>query len=447
MRRIAVIGSGQAGLLVAHGLLRAGCEVTLYSDRSPEQWLERARPTGTAVRFARSLAYERELGLDHGHAQAPVMEGLKVTICSGAKKPFLSLMGRFAVSPLAIDLRLQSALWMRELQKRGGPLLLETVSTERIDEIANGNDLTIVATGKEGGALFARDAARSPATRPARQLAMVNCEGPSMRFADVPFAAAKFTVFEGLGECYWTPYYHMAERPIWNLVFEARPGSAYDRFAAAQSGEEVLEIAKQVVREMMPWDAGWLQNATLADPNSWLTGAITPTVRDPIRSSSGGRPIVPLGDAYMAFDPLGAQGANMGNRLAHTLVDAIAARGDAAFDAGWIRSTYDSFYERWGAPAMRWTQLLLEPMAVAARYMLLAQQGADGSSLGGTPRQRLADAFAQNFDDPIVLADTLKDLKQTRRWVSGVLGAGADLQAARGLLAVGARQIRNALSA
>jgi hypothetical protein len=384
MRKIAVIGSGQAGLLAAHGLLRAGFEVTLYSDRSPEQWLEHGRPTGTAVRFARSLAYERELGLDHGHAEAPGMDGLKVTICSGAAKPFLTLLGRFAVSPLAIDLRLQSAQWMRELSRRGGKLVLENVSTDRIEQIASEHDLTLVATGKDGGALFARDAARSPATAPQRQLAMVNCEGPPLRFADVPFRIAKFTVFEGLGECYWTPYYHMQEKPLWNLVFEAKPGTAYDRFGRARSGEEVLDIAKQVVTEMMPWDASWLEGARLADPNSWLTGAITPTVRDPVRAASNGRPILPLGDAYMSFDPLGAQGANMGNRLAKTLVDAIALRGAEPFDAAWIRETYDGFYARWGAPAMRWTHLLLEPMALAARYMLLAQQGADGASLGAT---------------------------------------------------------------
>jgi 2-polyprenyl-6-methoxyphenol hydroxylase-like FAD-dependent oxidoreductase len=447
MRKIAVIGSGQAGLLAAHGLLRAGYEVVLYSDRSPEQWLEQGRPTGTAVRFARSLAYERELGLDHGHREAPRMDGLKVTICSGAAKPFLNLVGRFAVSPLAIDLRLQSAEWLRELERRGGTVLIEKVSAERIETIAGGCDLTIVATGKEGGALFARDAARSPASAPLRRLAMVNCDGPAPRFDDVPFGAAKFNVFEQLGECYWTPYFHMAGRPVWNLVFEAKPGTSYDRFGAARSGDEVLAIAKQVVRETMPWDAEWLSRATLADPNSWLTGAITPTVRDPVRSSLSGRAIIPLGDAYMAFDPLGAQGANMGNRLAQTLVDAIVARRAEPYDAPWIRRTYAAFYERWGAPAMRWTHLLLEPIGPAARYMLLAQQGADGNTPGGSAKQQLADAFAQNFDDPNALVDTLKSFGKTRRWVSDVMGSGsgADWQALRGLANVGKRQVRNAL--
>ena len=97
---VAVIGSaGQAGLLAAHGLLRAGYQVALYSDRSPEQWLNEGRPTGTAVRFARSLAYERELELDHGHAQAPKMEGLRVTIRQRCKAERCA--GRFRAQPRA----------------------------------------------------------------------------------------------------------------------------------------------------------------------------------------------------------------------------------------------------------------------------------------------------------------------------------------------------------
>jgi len=69
MRSVAVLGAGIAGLIAAHGLRRAGYSVTLYSDRTPEQWLT-SRPTGTAARFGPALAYERELGLAHWEAQA-----------------------------------------------------------------------------------------------------------------------------------------------------------------------------------------------------------------------------------------------------------------------------------------------------------------------------------------------------------------------------------------
>jgi hypothetical protein len=445
--RIAIVGSGQAGLLAAHALLQSGCDVELYSDRTPEDWLTRARPTGTAVRFARSLAYERRLGLAHWHDRAPRMDGLKVTICSHPAKPILTLLGRFVVSPLAIDVRLQSARWIRDFASAGGRLKIEKVSADRIEEIARQNDLTLVATGKDGGSIFERDPERSPSARPLRHVAMVNCEGPSMRFPDLGFTAAKFTIFAGLGECYWTPYFHKDEKPLWNLVFEAKPGTSYDRFQNARSGEEVLRIAKDVIRQMMPWDSPWIEGATLADENSWLVGAITPTVRNPVRAPDSRQPVVPLGDAYLAFDPLGAQGANMGNRLAETLSDAVARRGTSGFDAAWIRGVYDAFYERWGGPAMRWTHLLLEPMGIAARYLFLAQQGADGSGVGATPKQRLADAFAATFDDPLTLVDTLADLGKTRSFVTEVMGTRSDWEVAKGLVGVAGRQLRNTLSA
>ena len=42
MKRIAIIGAGQSGLQLALGLLDAGYEVTVVSDRSAEQIRTRA---------------------------------------------------------------------------------------------------------------------------------------------------------------------------------------------------------------------------------------------------------------------------------------------------------------------------------------------------------------------------------------------------------------------
>jgi glycine/D-amino acid oxidase-like deaminating enzyme len=80
-RRFAVVGSGQTGLVAAHGLLRAGHEVTLYSDRSAERWLHGSRPTGAAARFESALAYERELGLAHWEDVAPKGAGVHLAFC------------------------------------------------------------------------------------------------------------------------------------------------------------------------------------------------------------------------------------------------------------------------------------------------------------------------------------------------------------------------------
>ena len=50
MRSIAIIGAGQTALLAAHALHQQGYEVRLYADKSPADFLTRARPTGAAFR-------------------------------------------------------------------------------------------------------------------------------------------------------------------------------------------------------------------------------------------------------------------------------------------------------------------------------------------------------------------------------------------------------------
>lgn len=74
-RRIAVVGSGIVGLVAAHGLLAQGHEVTLYSDRSAEDWLHRSSPTGGAGRFHDALELERSLGLAHWDDHTPGSTG------------------------------------------------------------------------------------------------------------------------------------------------------------------------------------------------------------------------------------------------------------------------------------------------------------------------------------------------------------------------------------
>lgn len=76
MAKVAIVGAGQAGLLAAHALRVKGYEVTLYSDRTPGDFLERARPTGVAARFDMALEFERELRLEHWGDLAPHREGV-----------------------------------------------------------------------------------------------------------------------------------------------------------------------------------------------------------------------------------------------------------------------------------------------------------------------------------------------------------------------------------
>jgi 2-polyprenyl-6-methoxyphenol hydroxylase-like FAD-dependent oxidoreductase len=103
MRKIAIVGSGIVGLIAAHALRRHGFDVTLYSDRTAEQWLNESRPTGTAARFDMALSYERELGLNHWDNVAPRGEGVFLTFCPKLHNQLIRLIGRAPRPFQAVD--------------------------------------------------------------------------------------------------------------------------------------------------------------------------------------------------------------------------------------------------------------------------------------------------------------------------------------------------------
>ncbi len=440
-RRIAVIGSGQAGLLAAHGLARAKHEVTLYSDRTAEKWLE-SRPTGTAVRYAAALAFEKELGLAHWDDAAPRMHGVHLTFSPVVGNRLATLTGRTPPGSLnlAIDLRLQSHRWMTDLPSVGGRVVVESVTVDRLDEIAKENELTIVAAGRGPLAeLFPRNAERSVYDEPQRKLAMVIAKGAPLTIDGVPFQCAKFNLFADAGEAFWIPYFLKDGTPCWCLLFEAKAGGRMDRFDGCTSAVDVLARAKEIIVDMIPWDAAWAKDLVACDPLGWIVGAVLPSVRSPVGRLPSGRVVMPLGDTAISMDPIGGQGANLGNKYARCLVEAIAAHPDATFDATWMEALFEHFWADHGARTVQFNNILLEPMTAAGKLLLIAQYGTNG--VGDTAQQRIADAIVENFTDPRKHTEAFVDKRVARELIAKATGGGWRSAVLGGALRIGGKQL------
>ena len=86
MSKILIVGAGQAGLQLGLGLLPAGHEVTVVSNRTPED-IRDGKVMSSECMFDAALQHERELGLDFWELDCPPVEGISRTPASSQQNP------------------------------------------------------------------------------------------------------------------------------------------------------------------------------------------------------------------------------------------------------------------------------------------------------------------------------------------------------------------------
>ena len=379
MAKISIIGAGTAGCIFAYALLKSGkgYDVTLYSDRTPDQWLNDCAPTGTAALYPETIDIERQLGMDFWsddmHEMHGVLLDFKPSIDGDAR---IEVAGRFGNrAGGAIDMRMRVNRWLNDLESLGGKLVIESVTAQRADEIASASDLTVLAAGKgELSRLIARDAKRSVYAKPQRKLAMYIVEGMAIDHWDdrADFNPVKFNFYADTGEYFWVPFTHKTAGKTWCALFEPKPGGKMDVFDDCKSAQDILDAANRFIQQHAPWEWDVVKSARVIaeDPYSWLKGQFPPTVREPYGTLPSGGLIMPLGDTAITFDPIGGQGGNCAQRNAKFIADAVIGRGELGFDAYWMTQVMDAFWAWHGQAAYDFNNILLEPLTEAGRIML-----------------------------------------------------------------------------
>jgi 2-polyprenyl-6-methoxyphenol hydroxylase-like FAD-dependent oxidoreductase len=360
MRKIAIVGAGQAGMVLAFDLMKEGYEVTVFEGR-PADEIEKGSMLSTAMVFDRQLDVERRLGLQEWEGKAPVCNGMHATLRLPSGEIVLQIQGGLDETCQGVDARLKTSTWLRRFEREGGRVVHRAVTRALLEEMADAFDLVVVSSGKGGlNEVFERDPERSLFDSPPRRLGAVILRNVH-EWEEIPYTTLKFQYFISIGEFFAIPFYSHAG-PCRAVVFEAPAGSPMDVWGEVDSADKALATALYLLREFSPQDWPNYRDAELVDGRSWLKGAITPTVRKAVGRLRTGKAVMAMGDVAVLNDPISGTGANDAVRQADRLGRAIRERGDRPFSADWMREVFDGYYHERGKHTMDFTRLMTGPM-------------------------------------------------------------------------------------
>jgi flavin reductase (DIM6/NTAB) family NADH-FMN oxidoreductase RutF len=402
MKRIAIVGAGQSGLQLGLGLLSAGFEVTMYSERSAEE-IHAGRVMSSQCMFDSALETERALGLNYWEQECPRVEGIGFTVPDPVGGKIIDWAARLDECAQSVDQRLKIPRWMAEFEKRGGELRIKAAGVDDLEQCARSHDLLIVASGKsELGGLFMQDASRSPYSRPQRVLALTYVKNMRPR---EPYPAVCFNLAPKVGEYFVFPAL-TTSGPCEIMVFEGLPGGPMDCWDDVKTPAEHLARSQWILETFMPWEAERCRDLELTDANGILAGRVVPAVRKPVGVLPSGRRVLGMADAVVLNDPITGQGSNNAARCAEIYLESITERGTGPADEEWMQHTFDRYWTGYAQWVTDWTNLLLQPPPHVLKLL-------DGAGKIAA----VAAAFVNGFDDPRTLFPWFMDAAEADQFV------------------------------
>ena len=388
MRKIMIVGAGQSGLQLALGLLKAGYEVTVVSNRTGDD-IRDGKVMSSQCMFHTALQIERDLQLNQWERECPTVDGIGLAVPHPEQKgaKVIDWAARLSSYAQSVDQRVKIPGWMAAFAKSGGELVIKDAGVDDLEAYTRSHDLTIVSAGKgEIAKLFERDANKSLFDKPQRALALTYVKNMRPR---EPFSAVCFNLIPTVGEYFVFPAL-TTTGPCEIMVFEGVPGGPMDCWADVKSPEQHLAKSKWILDTFMPWEAQRCNDVELTDANGILTGRFAPTVRKPVATLPSGRKVFGMGDVVVLNDPITGQGSNNAAKCADAVLKSVIEHGDRPLDHYWMQATYDRYWFGNCQWVTQWTNMLLMPPPPHVLKLL--------GSAGAMPP--VASAIVNGFDDP-----------------------------------------------
>jgi 2-polyprenyl-6-methoxyphenol hydroxylase-like FAD-dependent oxidoreductase len=422
-KKIAVIGAGTAGLHLGLYLRAHGVEVTIFTDRRPEEY-RNMRLLNTVAHHHVTIAREDMLGCNHWPDDGYFGHYYYV----GGPQP-MRFFGKLEKPSRAVDYRIYQPRLMEDFVARGGIIEYRDITHDDVADLSNRFDMLVVCTGKGPfGRMFARDDARSPFDRPQRAL----CVGLFKGIRENPTRAVVMNFSPGAGEMIEIPTLTFSGM-VTALVMENHIGGDLECLAKIKyedDREAFLALMLEKLKTHYPdcYARIDLDQFDVAESGlDILQGGVTPTVRHSHIVLDNGKLAVALGDVQAVVDPVLGQGANMASHAAVILAEEIVKQD--IFDTRFMEKVDLRRNDRVHS-GMRWTNYILNALGTLSPDILqfivaIAQNPA------------LADEFTENFNFPEKQWDCFASSQRVQDWLASRLSPQADNDAGGKLASAG----------
>ncbi|MGQ0701324.1 MAG: styrene monooxygenase subunit StyA [Panacagrimonas sp.] len=413
-KKIGIVGAGTAGLHLGLYLRQHDVDVTIFTDRKPEEY-KGMRLLNTVAHHAVTVKRENDLGVNHWPDAEFSYFGHHYYI--GLQPQPLKFYGDLHAPSRAVDYRMYQPSLMEDFMNRGGNIEYREIKGDEVSSLSARFDVMVVCTGKGPfGQMFQYDPAHSPFDRPQRALCVGIFKGIKQR----PTRAVTMHFSPGAGE--------MIEIPTTTfngmqnaLVIENIPGGDLEVLAKTKYDDNpkaFMELLLGKLRQHYPDCADRIdaQEFDLANgPLDILQGGVTPTVRKSHVILEGGKLAIALGDVQATVDPVLGQGANMASYAAWILGEEIVKQD--VYDERFIEHVNMRRNDR-VLGATRWTNFMMT--GLKAMPVELQQ------FIGALSQNRaLADEFTDNFNYPERQWDCFASVERMQAWLSSRLSQPA----------------------